>query len=391
MKKTHITASDDVNSEVLSKLSKKETKKKNLFIGKRVFLTIPHFDQIEASYQLLELKSKELFIEKFAVVLETHTNDPNKGKHLHVFVEFTKQREISLKFFDFLGKHGKLEKVRSLEAVLQYMNKENVCKANFDVWLVLLNSSFTRTVLLMLKHGWNQDDILLEYSTKVAGSKPWLSTFNLAVRYEIAQIEKANKSELTRLRVITRDLITSRLSQIELKTFDADPQFQKFVDYINNMLKYGNQHPYKECCLSIVGSPSIGKSTVVRALQKHFITYNFPLDGWHAKYTNGVNELIVWNEWDIRLISRSDLLLFTEGEIVDLKVKYTKAIKKDRPLIILISNDTWKSQVAKKFAYDKDQRNTVTAALDTRIHELDFGNKKIWFLTKLFVSTNQDI
>ena len=371
--------------------NKKVAVKRVTIEATHVFLTIPHFDELEQVYAKLESTSKEHLIKHFAVVLEEHTQDVNKGSHLHVFVSFKKKRDLSLGFFDFLGKHGNLQKVRSVEAVLQYMTKENTCKTNFDVWLTLLESSFTRTIIKMQEHGWNQDDILLAYASKVSGNKPWSTAFNLAVRHDMARTDKANKQELTRLRVITRDLIAARLSKIELQTFDADPQFQQLVDYINNMLKYGNQHPYKECCLSIVGSPSIGKSTVIRALQKHFITYNFPLDGWHSKYTNGVNELIVWNEWDIRLISRSDLLLFTEGEIVDLKVKYTKAVKKDRPLILLTSNERYLKQVRRKFNYDPDQRQVVSAALAVRIVELDFKDTPIWFLTKLFVAVTEDI
>ena len=361
--------------------------------AKNVFLTIPHFDKLEEAYNLLELKAKERFIEKFAVVLETHTNDYNKGKHMHVFVQFTKRREISLKFFDFLGKHGKLERVRSFEAVLQYMNKENVCKANFDVWLPLLNkgTTFTRTIVKMLEQGWTEDDILISYANKVLGNKPWQAALNLALKRDVAQIDRNHKSEITRIRVITPELISARLTPQESKTFYADPQFQKLIDYINKLLKYGNLHPYKECCLAIVGEPSIGKSTVIRALSKHFITYNFPLDGWHTKYVNYINELIVWNEWDIRLISRSDLLLFTEGEIVDLKVKYTKAIKKDRPLIVFTSNESWINQVKRRYAYDPAQLNVVLGALAVRIVELDFKDTKIWFLTKLFVSVSEDI
>ena len=374
-------------------IKKDEVKVSKTLQGKHVFLTIPHFDQLEETYQLLELKSKELLIEKFAVVLETHTADLNKGKHIHVFVSFTKRREISLKFFDFLGKHGKIENIRSIEAVLQYMTKENECKSNFDMWLPLLNNgkTFTRTIIRMHELGWNADDILLNYAKLVNGCKPWQTAFGLASKFESASIDKETKEKISRLREITPELIAKRLEPKELEQFYADHQFQTLIDFVNKLLKYGNMHPYKECCLAIVGAPSIGKSTVIRALSKHFITYNFPLDGWHSKYTNGVNELIVWNEWDIRLISRSDLLLFTEGEIVDLKVKYTKAVKKDRPLIVLTSNDTYLRQVRKKFAYDPEQRKTVSAALAVRIVELNFGNQKIWFLTKLFVPTVEDI
>lgn len=359
--------------------------------GKHFFLTIPQFDMLEETYKLLEFNQKEHFIDKFAVVLETHTQNVDKGSHLHVFVSFTKRREIGASYFDWLGKHGNLQRVRNIEAVVGYMTKENMPKANFDIWENLLETNFTRTVVRMHEMGWNQDEILLAYATKLRGNKPWNAAFSLAVRHDLAKVDQENKSELVRIRTITPDLISKRLSETELQTFYSDTKFQTFVNYVNNVLKYGNQHPYKECCLAIVGYPSIGKSTIARALQKAFISYNFPLDGWHTKYTNGINELIVWNEWDMRLISRSDLLLFTEGEIVDLKVKYTKAVKKDRPLILLTSNETYLTQVRRKFAYDPEQRKIVSAALAVRIVELDFKDTPIWFLTKLFVFNTQDI
>ena len=358
---------------------------------KNVFLTIPHFDKLEETFQTLELQSKELLIDKIAVVSETHTADVNKGSHLHVFVTFTKRREIGLKFFDFLGKHGKLERIRSIEAVLQYMNKENICKTNFDVWEVLLEKNFTRTIVRMHEAGWNQDEILLGYATKLSGNKPWNAAFNLALKHEAATIDRETKFSLVRIRTITPELISNRLTPEEQKLFYAIPEFSKLIDVVNKLLKYGNMHPYKECCVSIIGKPSIGKSTFVRALSEHFVTYNFPMDGWHTKYTNKINELVVWHEWDIKLISRSDLLLFTEGEIVDLKVKYTKAVKKDRPLILLTSNETFETKVRQKYAYDKQQRDVVLAALNVRILELDFGTTNIWFLTKLFVPTVDDI
>ena len=76
-------------------IKKDEVKLKKTLRGKHVFLTIPHFDQLEQAYQLLESKSKELLFDKFAVVLETHTADVNKGKHLHVFL-YPLQKNVKL-------------------------------------------------------------------------------------------------------------------------------------------------------------------------------------------------------------------------------------------------------------------------------------------------------
>ena len=371
-------------------MTDKISKKDRMVEARNVFLTIPHFDKIQESYELLELKANELLIEKFAVVLETHTNDPNKGKHLHVFVTFYKRRGISFKFFDFLGKHGKLEKVRHISAVLQYMNKENVCKANFDVWVSLLEnpSTFSSTIVRMMLLGWSELELINKY-TMILANKPWSTAIAYAKKAVAA--DKAALRTTERMRQITREIIEARLSPEELTVFDSDHQFATFVDIVNKILRYGNMQLHKQCCLSIVGEPSIGKSTVVNELKKFFKTYIFPLDGWHTQYDNGIYEIILWNEWDIKLLSRSDLLLFTEGEIVDLRVKYTKAVKEDRPMIILTSNQTYLDQVNRRYAYDDDLRKICQKAISVRFVELNFGSTEIWFLKKLFVSVTSDI
>ena len=375
------TSSADKNDEI----------SKNFVHGQRVFLTIPHFDKLDQVYQMLELSKEEHLIDRFACVLETHTNDPNKANHIHIFVKFTRRRRIGLKFFDFLGKHGKLEAVRNDEAVLQYMNKENVCKANFDVWYSLLENSrtFANTVRRMMLASWSQNELFRKYG-QLFGNKPWQTALRLGAQALMAQLAE-DERPTKQMRKITREIIESRLSSEELRIFDSKSEFGVFVDYVNKILQYGNKQLHKQCCLSIVGEPSIGKSTVVNELKKFFNTYVFPLDGWHTQYENGVYDIILWNEWDIKLISRSDLLLFTEGEIVDLKVKYTKAVKKDRPMIVLTANPSYESQCRKRYGYDPEICNMTLKALAVRFVELDFGAQPIWFLTKLFVSTSEDV
>ena len=366
-------------------------KRKLTVVGQRLFLTIPHFEELDKVYEALELCATKELIEDFAVVLETHSKDPNKAKHLHVFVKFTKRREVSLNFFDFLGKHGCLQSVRNAEAVLQYMNKENECKSNFDVWASLLEKrgTFANTVRRMMLAGWSETELIVKYGS-ILSSKPWSSAIAFGKK-AVAADDAKRDAPIARLRVITREIIETRLSTAELAVFDADPQFSVFVDYVNKILRYGNAQLHKQCCFSIIGRPSIGKSTVVNELKKFFRTYVFPLDGWHTQYDNGIYEIILWNEWDIKLLSRSDLLLFTEGEIVDLRVKYTKAVKKDRPMLLFTSNDSYVEQCHRRYAHDIAQRDKVIDALAVRFVELNFGNTAIWFLTKLFVPTTEDI
>lgn len=387
MKKVVKKSADYVNSEVFYK-----KKIRNLHVrGRYFFLTIPHFDKLKETYNMIELSSKELLIEKFAVVLETHTNDLNKSKHIHVFVQLTKRRQIGLTFFDYLGKRGNLQNVRNINAVLQYMNKENVCKANFDVWESLLENprTFANTIRRMMLSGWTQQALFRTYG-KTFGTKPWQTALRLgsqALAAEQSGLDRPTKQ----MRKITRALIESRLDQEELRLFDSLPLFRVFVDFVNKILQHGNQQLHKQCCLALVGEPSIGKTTVLNKLKQFFHTYVFPLDGWHTQYENGVYEIILWNEWDTKLMSRSDLLLFTEGEIVDLKVKYTKAVKTDRPMILLTANQTYRTQISSRFGYAPELSAMFIKALDVRLVELNFGKQHIWFLTKLFVAVTEDI
>ena len=94
--------------------------------GRHFFLTVPHFggslsDVIDA----LKTHQSEYDYIRYAAVRETHTKDVDKATHLHLYVGFPKQLYVKLDRFDYLGKHGKLERVRDYASVLKYMTKEN--------------------------------------------------------------------------------------------------------------------------------------------------------------------------------------------------------------------------------------------------------------------------
>lgn len=374
-----------------------EVPNRNTVVGKRLFLTIPHFEELDKVFEALTAKSEKELFEDFAVVLETHSKDPRKAKHLHVFVKFTKRREVGLNFFDFLGKHGCLQAVRNQEAVLQYMNKENVCRANFDVWRSLLSHTramASRTVARMALLGYNLNEVQVKYYDVLA-SLPWESIKRFAVSTVINADElKRAKSLSDVLRWIDRDLIEARLTPEELETFDSDPQFQVLVDYINRVKKYGSEQVHKECTLSLVSAPSTGKSSLLLKLAEHYNNYNFPIDGWHREsYRNHYYSMWTWNEWDIKAVPWPDFLLLLEGFQTDLRVKNSKTLKLDRPMIFMLSNDSYKEQFVHRFSYLHGTKtyDVRLRALEVRICELNFGEKNLFFLQKLLVGVTEDI
>lgn len=67
----------------------------------------------------------------YAIILETNTQ---KGEQdMYIYIEFTKQREISVKHFDFLGKNGNLERVKSEFETLFYIQEVSNIKSSFNV------------------------------------------------------------------------------------------------------------------------------------------------------------------------------------------------------------------------------------------------------------------
>ena len=383
----------------MKKHPKKQDKKTNNFIesARQLFLTLSQTSlSVDEVYDKLLAEDK---LEHLAVVLETHTADVNKGKHIHVYLSYLKRRKLSLRHFDFLQPGVHVEKVKNTECLLAYMNKENECKSNFDMWHSLLNHSAamaSKTVLQMVKLGWNLKDIQVHYDS-ILINKPWekISKFVLARQNNAYDLSKA-KSLSDQLRWIDRSLIEARLSSSELKIFDSDPQFQILVDYINKIKKFGSDQIHKECCLSIVAEPSTGKSSLLLKLAKHYNNYNFPMDGWHRdNYRNNFFSMWTWNEWEMSSVPWSDLMLLLEGFETDLRVKGSKTIKLDRPMLFLLSNDTFFELFEKRYGYLRSTYprsfSVRQKALSVRIRELNFGEQTLFFLQKLLVGVSQDI
>ena len=373
------------------------TLKSNTMNARQFFLTLSQTQlTVEEVYDKLLSEDK---LEHLAVVLETHTLDVQKGKHIHVYLSYLQKRDLSLRHFDFLQNGVHVEKVKNTECLLAYMNKENECKSNFDVWRKLLTHSkamAAKTLTRMALLGFDLPELQVKYQ-EIFCNLPWksMSIFANEVVNNARDISK-RKGLDKQLRWIDRDLIQKRLTPEELLLFDSDPQFQTFVDYINKVKKFGSRQILKSCCLSLVSAPSTGKTTLLLKLAEHYNNYNFPMDGWHRlPYNNHIYSMWTWNEWDIGAIPWSDLLLLLEGFETDLRIKGSKTAKLDRPMLFLVSNETYEQHFNKRFGYM--ERKSLSSfkvrkkALDVRIQELNFGEKNLFFLQKLFVGVNQDI
>ena len=371
--------------------------RKKEIIARQLFLTLSQTQlTVQEVYDKLLLEDE---IEHLAVVLETHTKDVNKGRHIHVYLSYLKKKyHLSLRHFDFLQNGVHVERVKNIECVLAYISKENECKANFDVWRKLLAHSrnmAAKTVTRMAELGHDLKDVQSKYSDLLC-NLPWETIRRFAHGAAMSGYDMAKRKGLSQqLRWIDRELIEARLTPEELAIFDSDPQFQTLVDYINKVKKFGSRQIHKECCLSIVSGPSTGKSSLLLKLAEHYNNYNFPIDGWHREtYQNDIYSMWTWNEWDIGSVNWSDLLLLLEGFETDLRIKGSKTVKLDRPMLFLVSNETYVQHFQKRFAYLRKKLprsyEVRQVALSVRIKELNFGKQNLFFLQKLCVSVSDD-
>lgn len=357
--------------------------------GRHFFLTVPHFggtldDVIEA----LKTHQSEWEYLRYAVVRETHTKDVDKATHLHLYVGFPKQYRVKLDRFDYLGKHGKLERVRDYASVLKYMTKENRPKANFDYIEDIMRKDFPRAVEILLSQGLHIRDIYKTYSSIVA-SKNWSGylrylTFQKESQKFLIELRKPG------LRMITPGLIRARLSDQEYELFYSSSIYQRIIDKLNDTVVYGSNRPHKAKALFLVGRPNTGKTTLGLALQQRMGTFTFPDDGWWQGYESDVFKLIIWNEFNLRRFQYPTLLKFLQGLRMDLPIKGSHVTRCDNPLILLTSNMTLEEHICKRFS-SQQNREMSRANLAVRIDQVNIEDRPIFFLNKLLVRTTEDI
>jgi hypothetical protein len=187
--------------------------------------------------------------------------------------------------------------------------------------------------------------------------------------------------------LITRSLIESRLTSQELKTYDSWSGYQTIVDHLNDVVLHRCKRPFKSPQLFLVGRPNIGKTSLVRQIQKHNSVYHLNVSNWYPNYRDGVYTLFFWDEFKLKGgMSHTDLLKFLQGSPMDLQYKGGSSLKQDNPLIIMTSNMDLKTHVKLKFK-DALQYNTAMENLHARITEVKVPpNLTLFILLKLIIS-----
>jgi len=355
--------------------------------GRNFFLTVPHFSgTLDMVIEALKMHQPNWDYLKYAMVKQTH-KDEDKGTHLHLYLSYPKKLHVKLDRFDYLGKHGKLERVRNYRSVLNYMTKEARPRSNFDYIEQIMRKDFGRAVDILLQQGWSIREVYKKYSSIVV-SKNWQGY----LRFKIYSIESDRiQAQLDKpgLQMITPELIKARLSTEELKLYYSSPLYQKIIDLINDIVVYGSNRPHKSKILLLTGPPNMGKTTFVLFLAKMVGTYLFPDDGWFAGYESNVFKLIQWEQFDLTRMRYPNLLKFLQGLPMNLPVKGAHVYRADNPLIITTSNLRLDDHICARFS-SQENREHSRANLAARIEEIVI-NEPIFFLTKLLLTPLEKI
>ena len=357
--------------------------------GRHFFLTVPHFiGTLQGVLESLKNHQPKWQYLRYALVKETHTKNANSSTHLHLYVRFPNQCWVKLDRFDYLGKHGKLERVRDYTAILKYMIKENRPISNFDYISDIMRKDFPRAIEILLSQGLKIREIYQEYSSIVA-SKNW-SGYLRFLTFQKDSEKFQIQSRKSGIRLITPELIKARLSDKEYSQYQSNPIFERIVNLINDIVTYGSHRPHKSKALFLTGAPNTGKTTLGLALQAKMATFTFPDDGWWQGYQSDLFKIIIWNEFDLRRFVYPTLLKFLQGLRMDLPIKGSHITRNDNPLIFLTSNLTLDQLICKRFS-SQQNRAKSRANLAARIDEINIGDTPIFMILKLLVSPLEDL
>ena len=194
-------------------------------------------------------------------------------------------------------------------------------------------------------------------------------------------------------RLITRQLIQSRLSPQQLLTYDSWSGYQTIVDKLNQVVLHKGDRDPKTRNLLISGPPNCGKSALVwhpkphdhfNPLSAYCSVYPMGMSQWFPAYRSDVYHLIYWNQAKLTSYSYDTILKLLDGSPLDLPNKGSVSRKVDNPLIVMTSNLTLQQMIRYKFNYSEDLRQLARENLSVRVQNVIVPRTyKLFLLQKL--------
>lgn len=325
--------------------------------------------------------------------------------HFHVILTYSKRKEIvSQNFYDYLGIHPNIQKMRNMKAALEYVYKEDPNPyTNMDILqerrkALAKNSSSLYELFQeqMIKDPWNFDPIT--YCVKHNLTKQiFKANYPKALHLlKLAQVARCNAllTDKPGFKEITRESIEELLTPQELKIFDSWKGYQQIVDLLNQMNALRGRRPQKAVNLLITGPPNSGKSTLIWervsqpgrvALSDFCSIYPMGMSHWFPKYQSDVYHLLYWDEARLTSYSYDVILKLLSGTPIDLPTKGGSVRKVDNPLVIMTSNLTLEQMIQAKFK-NEEYRELARRNLAVRIKNVVIPEGyNLFLLQKLLV------
>ena len=299
--------------------------------------------------KLLASKTSKKSIKYYSIAIESHADG---NPHLDMLIIFEKQIALQNKELDFLAnKHGNLTRYRTLnQAILEYGSKEDTPLTNLENVQYILNEQDIKKcpVTFLMKQvdknpfGFDFIQYCLD-NNHFTTIQRWSYVKNKIKDYQEGLCNKLLKSK-PGIPVITKEKIQSTLTDFQLKVFHSHPFYSTIVNYLNDISTYGWERPFTSKQLYISGKSRIGKSYLIRTLSQYTSTYPVGTQNWFPKFQNFTYKLMIWDQCDLKMMSKEQMLQLFDGDPFNLPYKGGSILKRDNQLWLMCSNKTLQQQ-----------------------------------------------
>ena len=297
-------------------------------------------------------------LQYYKVATQTH---PTTGvPHLDILLLYRRSVLKSLNRFDYLVKHGDLTRYRRLnQAILSYGDKQDpnpLTNMPRDSSTVLRAREIQSEPYLVLERQMLRDPFHFDPHSWIQanGLAGALSRTNWSKAVSLIRHQQQARCNMLLhdkpgFRPIDRALLESRLTPDELRVFDSWPGYQVIVDKLNQVVTHGCHRPFKTPHLLLVGRPNVGKTALALQVERHASVYYMGVSNWFPRYRSEVYRMILWNEFNLRIVPYPNLLNLLEGTRMDLQYKGGSTLRTDNQLILMTSNLTLTQHIDGRF------------------------------------------
>ena len=217
--------------------------------------------------------------------------------------------------------------------------------------------------------------------------KQWYTIKNKLLDIRKAQIARLQLSK-PGIKLITRQLVTQRLTPQQLVVYDSHPCFQTIVDHINQIPTHGPHRPHKTPNLFISGPKDIGKTALFTELSHLVGSYNMTVQNKYINhYSNNKYGFIIWNETKFTDFTHVWILRFLQGIQVSIPMRYNACIKRDNPIVVMTSNLSLAQHISNRYGDSPLLHSTATENLGARITHVHVP-VPMFFMQKLLVKAS---